>query len=122
MVNAEFFTGAASGAVIGGRFLKRDPAVEIGFKQCDTQGEKVRGLAYHDAVDKDVLSIVVEADKITVESGAAVTDGAELMTDNVGRAIPYVAGAGIYVCAVAMSAASGAGKELLVRFQDNPSQ
>lgn len=121
-LNVETISGKAVGAVTGGRFGKRSATVADGWVLCTVQGEKVRGLFLFDALDGEEITVVVESDKITVEAGAAVLDAVEVMTDSSARAIPYVAGSGVYVCGVAQSAASGSGKGFLLRLQDSPSQ
>lgn len=53
---------------------------------------------------------------VKVEAGAAVTRGAQVASDNVGRVIDHVTTAGNYILGTALDAADAAGEIIRVQF------
>lgn len=103
-------SGIADGAVAGLRGVKRTAA---GYAQSGA-GEVVDAIAYHDAADGAVFSIIRES-RVRALSGAAVAEAEELMADALGKFIPYVAGAGNILAGYAETAATGADQEFDMR-------
>lgn len=70
------------------------------------------------AADLDVFAMAIpDGSKMKVEAGAAVSVGAEIASDNVGRAIAKVAAVGNFRHGVAMTAAGAAGEIIEILFQ-----
>jgi hypothetical protein len=80
-------TYIAQGAVRGQRFGQ---FVAGGVKECTVQGERVDCIFDADAADQKPVTCLVGGVQLVV-AGAAVAEVAQLMTDNQGRAITYVA-------------------------------
>ncbi len=72
------------------------------------------------AADEDMLTVILPAGIATVEAGAAVTRGTQVMSDSTGRAIDLVGGASTYIQGRALDAAGGAGEYIRVLL--NPHQ
>jgi hypothetical protein len=69
------------------------------------------------AAEDDVFPMAVPDGAIVkVEAGAAVTRGAQVASDNVGRVIDHVTTAGNYILGTALDAASAAGEVIRVQF------
>jgi hypothetical protein len=69
------------------------------------------------AADGDVFAMqpLSGAGTMKVTAGAAVTVGAQIATDNQGRAIAHVSGAGNYILGVALTAANNAGEVIEIQ-------
>jgi hypothetical protein len=99
--------------------------------RCDTQGERADGVCYDPSIPSNATTQTLTAGEeagvaktgdIIVEAGAAVADGARVMTDNVGRAITFAAGGGA-IClgrVVNGSSAAAAGDPLSIEFAPEP--
>jgi hypothetical protein len=62
------------------------------------------------AADGDLFAMALMQGVVKVTAGAAVAVGAEIASDNAGRAITSVPGGGEYACGVALTAATAAGQ------------
>lgn len=80
----------ADGAVTANRFVKRSATGPSTVEDCDTQGEGASGVAWAGAADGEAVRVIRDGVAL-VEAGAAITAGASIMTDNVGRAITATA-------------------------------
>jgi hypothetical protein len=105
------------------RFVKE--AVGGVVNRCDTQGERVDGVCAEPSIPVNAASQAIAAGEeasiakggdVIVEAGAAVADGARVMTDNVGRAITFAAGGGALAVGrvVNGSSAAAAGQDLTI--------
>lgn len=106
------------------RFVKEAAAGIV--NRCDTQGEAVYGvIADRTITDNAAVQSITAGDEapvatngdVEVEAGAAVADIAEVMTDNVGRAITFAAGGGALAVGKVVngSSAAAAGNLLTIR-------
>lgn len=68
-----------------------------------------------DAAGKTLAMVIPNGAIAKVEAGAAVSRGAQVASDNQGRAIAHVSGAGNYILGVALDAASAAGEVIRVQ-------
>lgn len=103
------------------RFVKEAAGGKV--NRCDTQGERVDGVACQPSIPYNAASqaitsgeevSVAKTGDIIVEAGAAVADAARIMTDNVGRAITFAAGGGaLCVGRVVNGTSAGAAGDLL---------
>ncbi len=75
-------TRTASGAVTGRRFVGLDDAQAV-------TGATVLGVAAADAADAEPMAVVVVG-TVAVEAGAAISKGAEVASNGVGKAITAV--------------------------------
>jgi hypothetical protein len=92
----------ASGAVTASRAIGFDGA------QATTQGQKVMGAAVTDADSGSGVAVITNGTAI-METGAAISIGDSLITDNQGRIIPATAlGVGTGATPVTSTAADGA--------------
>lgn len=67
------------------------------------------------AADGDIFAMKkLDGSILKLEAGAAVTRGDQIGTDNQGRAITHVSGAGNYILGEALEAASAAGEIIRV--------
>jgi hypothetical protein len=86
----------ASAAVTGGRFVKISATVEATDGNPVVAhagaGEKVFGVAMHDAAIGAFVTVARPGDVMPVTSGAAVAAGAEVQSDANGKAITLAAG------------------------------
>lgn len=119
MLPAREPTAHAFAAVTGGRAVKLRLGVNaadldaalVGVPQVTpitVAGEKPYGIAERDRVAGAKVKIYRNG-RIPIEAGAAIAHGVRVQLDNVGRVIPYVAGAGIEAIGWAVAdAANGA--------------
>lgn len=91
--------------------------------RASTQGQKVNGIVAMVSTGFTGTTIatghpapVAKSGDIIVESGAAVADDTEVMTDAAGRAIPFVAAANTYAVGKVVNgtSASAAGEDLTI--------
>jgi len=83
---------------------------------CNTQGERAYGVLTDNPAAADrAAAVVAMVGQAKVEAGAAVAQGAPVMTDTAGRAITWTSTN--HVLGVAMEAASGAGEKIMVQLQ-----
>jgi len=128
-------TGHAAVAVTGKRCLKvsGEPTSSlialsataeggnISVAQCTVQGERVVGISNRDTGAGGKVGVLGTPGLILpVTAGAAVTAGQEVMTDNQGRVIPYVAGAGIFAVGLCIQGQSTVGQDAVVKFYGAP--
>lgn len=100
----QHITGLAKAAVTGKRFLKLDSGATAwtpeGLKATATPnvipvtpcgaGEQALGVAQRDAADETLVTVMRSPGMVLpVTSGAAITHGALVMSDDTGRAIPH---------------------------------
>lgn len=91
------------------RFVKLNAAGRV--VRCNTAGERAYGILLNKPNTGETAQVVKAPGGNIVVAGAAIAAiGAELQTDNQGRAIPAVAGD--YVNAIAKQTASAAGDEI----------
>lgn len=126
---AQIVTREAGTDVTNKRFV-----VEIAdgkVNRASTQGQKVHGIVAMvstgftgTAIASGDPAPVAKSGDIIVESGAAVSDNVEVMTDNVGRAIPFVAAANTYAVGkvVRGTSASAAGEDLTITLYPTEAQ
>jgi hypothetical protein len=85
----------------------------VGSAQGRADGVAAEGVAAED----DVFPMAVPDGAIVkVEAGAAVTRGAQVASDDVGRVIAHVTTAGNYILGTALDAAGAAGEVIRVQF------
>jgi hypothetical protein len=99
------FTGKCVGAITARRYCIK---VDGGYAQVTTEGARPDCISMFDGADQERITFY-RLGIHDVTSGAAVTDGATVMSDNAGRAITYVAGAGVWssgVCHQTVTAAN----------------
>lgn len=113
-------TGSATAAVPGARFVRiaaargADSLLKVGLVTANTQA--VFGISAHDAATGELVGIHHQPAIITeVTAGAALAAGALVMSDAVGQAIPYVAGAGVLALGTALDDAAAGAKALIDR-------
>lgn len=95
----------AAGAVVAARLVGFDGA------QATVAGQKVLGPAQYAAADGELVAVDAIGTSM-VEAGAAIAVGDDLIADAQGRAVPAAGGAGEYVFADALQAATGAGQRI----------
>lgn len=85
----------------------------VGTAQARMDGISAEGVA----ADGDVFPMVIPNGAIVkVEAGAAISVGATVASDNVGRAITAVSGVGNFTAGIALQAAAAAGEIIEVQF------
>lgn len=117
-------TGHATAAVTGKRFLKisgnraSGPGLTTAVDGSNYSvapagaGEASCGVAKYDAASGSKVAVAT-AGIVPVLAGANITAWAEVMADAAGKAIPYVAGSGVFPLGRAMTGAtSGADAEI----------
>lgn len=86
---------------------------EVGTAQARADGVAAQAAA----ADGDAFAMAKPTGAfVKVEAGAAVARGAQIASDNQGRAITHVSGAGNYILGEALEAASAAGEIIKVAF------
>jgi hypothetical protein len=121
-------TGVATAAVTGARFLRISAARTVapvtsltGYHQMFSvahagAGNAPVGISMHDAATGETVGIHHQPAIITeVEAGAALTSGTLVMSDATGRAVPYVAGAGVFAAGTCLDDAATGAKALIDR-------
>lgn len=88
-----------------------------GVKVADTEGQEVEGIFGYDAVSGDIVTVNTGG-LLAGVSGAAIASGeagVRVMTNNLGKLIPYVAASGKFVAGTVYTTATGA--DQLVQFR-----
>ncbi len=125
----QLVTRQAGTNVTNKRFIKEAAGGIV--NRCDTQGERVDGVCAEPSIPLNGASQAIAAGEeasvckggdVIVESGAAVADGARVMTDNVGRAITFAAGGGQLAVGrvVNGSSSNAAGQDLTIELLLEP--
>lgn len=99
-------TAIADGALTGARFVTVEGA------RPDTLGQKVLGVARYAVADKAAATVDVLG-TVLVEAGGAIAIDDDITTDDQGRAVAVTDTATQRTNARALTAASGAGKQVL---------
>lgn len=89
--------------------IQANRAVTFGNVVPNAAGAKVLGVSAFDAAMGEPVAVVATGTAMIL-TGAAVTEGDDIITDNQGRAIPATGAAGERVFADALTGATGAGK------------
>lgn len=106
------FSGASGGSITRRRFVTVNASEQI--IQVATQGQQPVGVSSQPTTAVNQVAEVYDG-IVIVEAGTAITPGTVVMSDNQGRAIAYVSGAGVYAAGVAVTAAGAAGELLSVK-------
>lgn len=117
VINKRFVTEETGGEVL---MVGTEGAAAQGVVQ--SQSIPTNGsLTQRTIVDGDPVPVCKGGDPL-VESGALVSDGDVVMSDNVGRAITYVAGAGNYALGRVINgtSAGAAGEDLCIELFAEP--
>lgn len=105
------FSGAAGGVIVRRRFVTVDAQEKI--IQVDGNTDAIIGVSSLPAELDQVAEIYDGI--VMVEAGAAVVAGSPVMSDASGRAIAYVAGAGVQLAGVAITNAGALGELVSVK-------
>lgn len=110
----------AGGAITKKRFVKLSGEQQV--VQCSVAGEAAIGVSMFSVsvaeIAKGKGASVLEMGRAIVEAGAAISVGAKVATDNVGRAV--TAATGNNVLGICEKGAGGAGSECTVRLNAPP--
>jgi hypothetical protein len=128
-------TGHAAAGATGKRFLRvsAEPTSTLlglaataeggnmSVAMIGTQGQRSVGVADRDVASGGKVGVIsTPGIYVPVTAGAAVVAGQEVMSDNQGRAIPYVAGAGVYALGECIQGQSVVGQDCVVRWYGSP--
>jgi hypothetical protein len=106
------FSGESAGVITRRRFVTVDANEKI--VQVDANTDQVVGASSQPCEKAGEVAEIYDG-IVMVEAGAAVTAGTPVMSDATGRAITYVAGAGVVQAGVAVTNAGAAGELLSVK-------
>jgi hypothetical protein len=109
------FSGESAGAIARRRFVKFDTTGKV--VQAAASTDFVAGVSSQPTTGAGQVAEIYDG-IVMVEAGAAVpllAGGSPVMVDSQGRAIAYVAGAGVNVAGLAITAAGAAGELLTVK-------
>jgi hypothetical protein len=120
---ADSVTAVATAPVTGARFVRVSAARATtgDFNQSlrvapAGAGNAVFGISAHDAASGETVGVHHQPAIITeVEAGAALTAGTVVASDATGRAVPYVAGAGVFSAGTVLDDAALGAKALIDR-------
>jgi hypothetical protein len=106
------FSGASAAAILRRRFVKIDANEAV--VQVAASTDEVIGVSSQPCTAAGEVAEIYDG-IVMVEAGAAVTAGSAVMSDASGRAIIYVAGAGVNKAGKAVTNAGAAGELLSVK-------
>jgi hypothetical protein len=123
----ELLSREAGANVTNKRFHKEVAGGKV--DRCSVQGERPNGViadrsrplnASDQAIAAGNEAPLAKKGTVIVESGGTVADGAEVMTDTVGRAITFAVAAGQYAAGKVVngSSSSAAGQDLSIELYD----